>query len=293
MKKNLKRKKGENRTEHKMSNIILNMLFFSGILLTIWEIDIYQKTLIDWQIPFSIWIITGLITIPLFRKYLIHYYETTHILLQLVFTIVGLGGIALFLFMGINRYVFLDQKETIVVTEISKKGKLEKSKYGGISLHVDVKIADMDKKLIFPDKEETDYDSVEVKFKRGILGFDIITAQKLLTKSISTEVSFIQNQKLKYNFALVSCDTCVPISNIGWRVMVELNEKEEKIVKNLNRATWIRLLKNIETDWSANLMLYYIYNRDAILLKQNKDIIVWKKYAKADDLEHWNTVLKD
>jgi hypothetical protein len=292
MKKNLKskREKEPKKLAHKTANIILTILFFTGTLLTIWEIDIYRKTLIDFNIPFSIWIITGVLCQPFTKKY----YNTTQLFLQLGFNIAGIGGIVLFLFMGINKYVLLDKNEITIHTKILDMGKLGKGKNGCANPYAEVRIDDFEKQLIFPcDSDLEGYDSIELKLRKGILGFDVITFQKLVTRTISNAPSFIQNQKIKYNFALISCDTCVPISNIGWRVMVELNEKEEKIVKNLNRATWLKLLNNEETDWSANLMLYYIYNKDAILLMQNKDINVWKKYAKAEDLAHWSTILKD
>lgn len=97
---------------------------------------------------------------------------------------------------------------------------------------------------------------------------------------------FIVNSKVKYEIGLVSCDTCAPITNVGYRVIVKLSDKEEKIARKINKATWLNLLNNPKSDWAANLILYDIKNKDAILIAKytRKE---WLKYMKKKDIQFW------
>ncbi|MGN6266191.1 MAG: hypothetical protein ACTHM5_10990 [Ginsengibacter sp.] len=114
-----------------------------------------------------------------------------------------------------------------------------------------------------------------------------------LTKNIpSIDLSFIKNQKIKYSIVLMSCDTCVPIRNIGYRVIVELNKKHNSIVKKISKESWLKLLNNNCTDFAANLLLYSMYNKDALILSKNDSIESWRKYLKEDDLVYWSKHLK-
>jgi hypothetical protein len=99
--------------------------------------------------------------------------------------------------------------------------------------------------------------------------------------------SFIYNDKIKYSIVLMTCDTCVPITNIGYRVKVQLNTKEENIVHKISYNTWEELLNDSNRDWAANLILYYLYNKDAFLLSRNNDKELWSKYLKSDDIQFW------
>lgn len=90
----------------------------------------------------------------------------------------------------------------------------------------------------------------------------------------------------------MSCDTCVPIRNIGYRVIVELNKKHNSIVKKISKESWLKLLNNNCTDFAANLLLYSMYNKDALILSKNDSIESWRKYLKEDDLVYWSKHLK-
>ena len=90
----------------------------------------------------------------------------------------------------------------------------------------------------------------------------------------------------------MSCDTCVPISIIGYRVVINLSQEEEDIVKKIDYQDWMSLLSNEQSDWAANLILYYIFDRDSKLLSRVKSRKEWKKYKKKEDLEFWKLHLK-
>jgi len=105
-------------------------------------------------------------------------------------------------------------------------------------------------------------------------------------------LTFISNEKLQHSIVLMSCDTCVPIRNIGYRVIVQLSKKEEEAIKKITPNTWIELLNNNNSDWAANLILYSLYDKNAILLSRNDDKESWDKYLKKEDLDFWNNKFK-
>jgi hypothetical protein len=111
-------------------------------------------------------------------------------------------------------------------------------------------------------------------------------------KEFDNDISFINNEKIKYSIVLMSCDTCVPISNIGYRVFVELNEKEDLIVKKLKKESWVSLLNDDKSDWAANLLLYYLHDKNAIIFRSKEAVEMWHSYFKKEDLDYWHKTLK-
>jgi len=107
----------------------------------------------------------------------------------------------------------------------------------------------------------------------------------------TTNLAFISNEKIKYSIVLMSCDTCAPISNIGYRVKVKLNKEEESKVRILTSDSWRKLLNNCNSDWAANLILYSLYDKDAFILSKNNNRNLWVKYLKKEDLDFWNNIL--
>lgn len=103
----------------------------------------------------------------------------------------------------------------------------------------------------------------------------------------SMKIALIDNDKIKYSIVIMSCDTCIPISNIGYRVIINTSKEEEEIVKKLGYQDWMYLLNNEHSDWAANIILYNIFDKDAILLTRVNSRKKWIKYMKKDDLEFW------
>lgn len=124
----------------------------------------------------------------------------------------------------------------------------------------------------------------------SLLVFGCHTQNTKLNENKNTvDLSFISNERIKYSIVLRSCVTCVPIRNIGYRVNVQLNEEEEVKVKNITSETWKVLLNNSNSDWASNLILYSLYDKDALLLSMNDDRELWSKYYKKEDLDFWNS----
>ena len=105
-------------------------------------------------------------------------------------------------------------------------------------------------------------------------------------------VPFINNRTIKYNILLVACDTCAPIHDIGYRVRISLSAKEDSIIKHISKRQWLSMLNDKKTDFAANLLLYQLYEREAIMFLQIKDASDWRLALKDDDLYYWRRTLK-
>ena len=107
-----------------------------------------------------------------------------------------------------------------------------------------------------------------------------------------SDVSFIDNRTIKYKIMKVACDTCVPIRNIGYRVRISLSAQEDSLIRHISKGQWFSMLSSKRTDFAANLLLYRLYERDALVLLYVKNASDWRLSMKADDLHYWQQTLK-
>ena len=107
-----------------------------------------------------------------------------------------------------------------------------------------------------------------------------------------SDVSFIDNRTIKYKIMKVACDTCVPIRDIGYRVRISLSAREDSLIRHISKGQWLSMLSSKQTDFAANLLLYRLYERDALVLLYVKNASDWRLSMKADDLHYWQQTLK-
>jgi hypothetical protein len=163
-------------------NGILGTLFIGSLLLTIWEIDIYQKTFIPLKIPFLIWVLTGLVLTPFMRRTLTIYFTTPFLFLQIVYNVVTWGGLVVTIFMLANYY--LADKTTIAVNEkIISTGHLARGSRGHCEKpFIIINYNGQEKQLVYYcDIQVEKYNSVDLTIAKGFLGYDIITTSDLKT----------------------------------------------------------------------------------------------------------------
>lgn len=107
--------------------------------------------------------------------------------------------------------------------------------------------------------------------------------------------SFINNDSIKYD-VLSTAPTLVSknrIRNTRYFIVSNLNPENSKIIKNYPYDKWMAFLKNESSDWAANLILYELYNKDAVsfftmiknrhewvILQKQKDLLFWKTFLK-------------
>jgi len=171
---------------YNLKSNLLGGLFLGGLLLTIWETYIYGLTFIPLYVPLSIWVLTGLVMTPIFKKtfniYCFNPYtpERTPMFFHYFYNIISFGGILVFLFMWTNQ-IFCDKTKSVVTVPIISYGHYAKKRNSCGAPYVHIIYKDMDKKLDFPcDTPIEKYSSLFIETSKGYFGFDIITNQTLI-----------------------------------------------------------------------------------------------------------------
>lgn len=114
-----------------------------------------------------------------------------------------------------------------------------------------------------------------------------VTLRARINNQGTNTLSFITNNKIKYEIVLVACDTCVPIRNMGYRINLVMTARQKAIIEKINDETWLKLLENPSKDFAANIILYSLYKKDAIIFFEYKDVYDWKRARKQKDARYW------
>ncbi len=155
------------------------LTFFLGMVLMIFEINIYRKTIIDSSILFPIILVIGLVTFY-FNK---HHYNKTCLLtgnfFPLIQNLFSWGFISCYAFMATNYYL-ADKTTTEYKFLIKEKSSMpvdDDHHWSERKPLVRIDYFNFEKELVFyyVDKEKVDKaDSVILSVRKGGLGFDII-----------------------------------------------------------------------------------------------------------------------
>jgi hypothetical protein len=171
---------------YNLKSNLLGLLFLVGLILTIWEIYIYRVTFISVYVPLCIWILTGLLMTPIFRKtfniYCFNPYtpERTPMFFHYFYNIVSFGGVLMFLFLWANQ-TFNDKSKRVITVPIVSYGHLAQSRRGCGAPYAHIIYKEKEKELIFPCGTEVEkYSSVYVETAKGLFGFDVITNKTLI-----------------------------------------------------------------------------------------------------------------
>ena len=151
---------------------------FLGIVLIVFEITIYRKTIIYTYIPISIILLVGLITFYFNRQHYKKTYLLTGNFFPIMQHIVSWGFIASYIFMATN-YFFAHKQISEYTFEIKEKNSMSGSKGHRSERQplVGVDYFNFEKDLVFRfvDTDKVNKaDSVIVKVRKGGLGFDIL-----------------------------------------------------------------------------------------------------------------------
>jgi len=162
----------------KLDSLVV-ILFFLGLILLLWEIFIYRKTIIEFKIPLIIWLTPGIFLTPVLYKTM-NYIDgmmahwTLHYILHTCMT----GSFVLFAFMASNYYFAenqIEQKTFKIIGNGSLAGaKGQRSKRIPFVM---IKYQGMEKQLIFSYSETDRINSAEMvnlTVKKGLWGFDIL-----------------------------------------------------------------------------------------------------------------------
>lgn len=65
------------------------------------------------------------------------------------------------------------------------------------------------------------------------------------------------------------------------------------LIKDIKKDQWLSLLRNDDSDWAANIILYSWYKKRAAIfgsaVKTRQD---WIEKSRKDDLNYWESFLK-
>lgn len=162
-----------------IQNSFFTTAFFTGLILTCFEIDLYRLTFIPFFIPFSIWIFSGLAITPFLLKILPKYLKIASLFQQLLFNILTWGGILLYLFMALNFYYTAPNRSSISLT-ITNKGTLAKGRSGCGEPYVIAKHDNFEKQIVLPCGTSTEgFKAIDLTLRKGFFGFDIIEHKTL------------------------------------------------------------------------------------------------------------------
>jgi hypothetical protein len=103
----------------------------------------------------------------------------------------------------------------------------------------------------------------------------------------------ITNEEVSFNVYRYGMDFTAktkPKSNM----VIETNIKDValwKRIKSLPTEQWLCLLNNPKSDWAANLILYQLYDKDAILFSKIKKREDWIGFRRDEDIAYWKIFL--
>lgn len=182
MKKTIE-KKPETENKEKLWKVFYTLTLFLGLILMLFEVLIYRKTIIETYIPISIILVVGFLAFYFNKQ---HYRKTYSIegnFYPIMQNLISWGFISCYIFMATNYY--LAENGT---TNYRFKIK-EKSSMPGPKRHrsereplVRIDYFGFEKELVFDfsDTEKVNSaDSVKVSVKKGGLGFDILESYEV------------------------------------------------------------------------------------------------------------------
>lgn len=113
-------------------------------------------------------------------------------------------------------------------------------------------------------------------------------------RSNAQDTSVISNNTVKYGIGRAARDLdsagYIVISS-NYIIQVELPDSVKMALSRLSRNQWMQYLANPNTDWAANLILYDLYKKDALLfLSRTRQ--EWLINLKKQDMEYWSGILK-
>jgi len=79
-------------------------------------------------------------------------------------------------------------------------------------------------------------------------------------------------------------------------IKVELNEIDSVCVSQIENEDWLVFLRNESSSWNANLILYSIYERDAMWYFYTPKTVnlkdIWFENKRSSDIDDWESFLK-
>ena len=168
----------------KLWKTFYTLTLFIGIILLLWEIHIYRKTLIDLYIPLLLKVIPGVIAYLLIRDHYRRTYIIDGVFFPLGQSVLSVGFITCFMFMAANYYL-ADSKNTKTQQFWIKEKATIQGRRTKPQPMIIIEYNGKDHELIFPSnyvKDALASSKVELILKPGFFGFDVIEKQGLISE---------------------------------------------------------------------------------------------------------------
>jgi hypothetical protein len=168
----------ETEKKGKLWKVFYTLMFFLGLILIVFEISIYRKTIIDTYIPISIILVVGLFAFYFNKQHYKKTYSLKSNFYPIMQNLISWGFISSYIFLATNYYL----AENVITNykfKIKGKSSMPGSKHHRSEREPLVRFDyfDFEKELVFhfSDTEKVNYaDSVKVSVKKGGLAFDIL-----------------------------------------------------------------------------------------------------------------------
>lgn len=139
--------------------------------------------------------------------------------------------------------------------------------------------------------------------REGIIKFILIMARifiimvlVLFWLQLFSQSTYFTFNNLKIKYSLMHRGLAIHNDSLlssKYIIKVNLSESDKAQIKRLKKRDWLNLLQNPKTDWAANLVLYCIYEIDAIQYEINiKNRRDWLLVMKDEDIKFWKIKLK-
>ena len=164
--------------KEKFWKVFYNLMFFVGLILLLFEILIYRKTIIDAYILISIILVVGFLAFYFNKQHYKKTYSLDGNFYPILHNFFSWGFISGYIFLATNYYL-AENISTNYKFKIKEKSSMPGSKYHRSEREPLVRFDyfDFEKELVFhfSDTEKVNSaDSVKVSIKKGGLGFDIL-----------------------------------------------------------------------------------------------------------------------
>lgn len=105
---------------------------------------------------------------------------------------------------------------------------------------------------------------------------------------------YVKNEAIRFDVLNTAPDFENGVYYSGYVIVVNsLDSVGKGLIKDIKRDQWLSLLRNDQSDWAANIILYSLYKKRASIfwtaVKTRQD---WIKKSRKDDLNYWESFLK-
>ena len=175
------KQQGQKPKRVKTIRTILNIAFLSGLILNVFSVLLFEKTIINGYQPIIWNILLSVALLPVTSGFLDKYYYTQqNVLYKLVYNMGSIGAITTYAVLALNYYLAEDHsiRQTIQIVET---GTLANGRHSNCRQpFAIINYEDNQKQLIFPCGTNFNNARAVILITRdGLLGYDIITQKTL------------------------------------------------------------------------------------------------------------------